>query len=86
MARAQEPHHLAHYALDLATAFHVFYDRQRVVTDDPALTGARLKLVKAGKGGAGTLPGPHGHDRPGAHVGWLRPGRRLRRYFRPFST
>ena len=49
MARAQEPHHLAHHALDLATAFHWFYDRQRVLTDDPALTGARLKLVKAAK-------------------------------------
>ena len=49
MARAQEPHHLPHYALQLATAFHWFYDRCRVITDDPALTRARLKLVEAAR-------------------------------------
>ncbi len=47
MARRLEPHHLPHYALDLATAFHWFYDRCRVITDDNALTAARLKLVQA---------------------------------------
>jgi arginyl-tRNA synthetase len=42
-----EPHHLPYYAQDLATAFHSFYKQCRVVSEDEALTGARLKLVKA---------------------------------------
>ncbi len=44
-----EPHHLPHYTLELATAFHSFYDRCRVITDDEALTSARLKLVEAAR-------------------------------------
>ena len=50
MARNLEPHHLPHYALELATAFHWFYERCRVLSKDPAHTGlskARLKLVEA---------------------------------------
>jgi arginyl-tRNA synthetase len=42
-----EPHHLPHYAQDLATVFHSFYKQCRVISEDAALTGARLKLVKA---------------------------------------
>ena len=42
-----EPHHLVYYALDFATAFHSFYKQCRVVSDDEALTKARLKLVLA---------------------------------------
>jgi len=42
-----EPHILAHYALDLATVFHKFYDTTRVISDDTAMTAARLKLVDA---------------------------------------
>jgi arginyl-tRNA synthetase len=42
-----EPHHLPYYAQDLATAFHSFYKQCRVVSNDEALTKARLKLVKA---------------------------------------
>jgi arginyl-tRNA synthetase len=42
-----EPHHLPYYALDLATVFHSFYKQCRVVSEDEALTKARLKLVKA---------------------------------------
>lgn len=42
-----EPHHLAYYAQELATVFHAFYKDCRVVSDDEALTKARLKLVKA---------------------------------------
>jgi arginyl-tRNA synthetase len=44
-----EPHHLTYYAQDLATVFHAFYKNCRVVSDDSAMTGARLKLVKAAK-------------------------------------
>jgi arginyl-tRNA synthetase len=49
IARTLEPHHLTYYAQDLATVFHSFYKQCRVVSDDKALTGARLKLVKAAK-------------------------------------
>ena len=50
MARNLEPHHLPHYALELATAFHWFYENCRVLSNDPAdypVTLARLKLVEA---------------------------------------
>lgn len=43
------PHHLTYYAQELATAFHSFYHHCRVVGDDPALSAARLALVKAAK-------------------------------------
>jgi arginyl-tRNA synthetase len=49
IAQTLEPHHLTYYAQDLATAFHAFYKQCRVITDDKAMTGARLKLVKAAK-------------------------------------
>jgi arginyl-tRNA synthetase len=52
MAELLEPHHLAHYAQDLATAFHWFYKECRVVSSEPgdeAITAARLKLVAASK-------------------------------------
>jgi len=51
-ATTLSPHHLAHYAQDLAGQFHVFYRDCRVVSSDPAdrdLTMARLKLVRAAK-------------------------------------
>lgn len=47
VAVSLEPHHLPYYAQDLATVFHSFYKQCRVVSEDAALTGARLKLVKA---------------------------------------
>jgi arginyl-tRNA synthetase len=46
---ALEPHHLAYYAQELANTFHAFYKDCRVVTDDEALTKARMKLVIASK-------------------------------------
>jgi arginyl-tRNA synthetase len=42
-----EPHHLPYYAQDLATVFHSFYKQCRVVSNNEALTKARLKLVTA---------------------------------------
>ena len=47
IAGSLEPHHLPHYAQDLATAFHDFYEKCRVVSDDVPLSKARLKLVAA---------------------------------------
>jgi len=48
-ASALEPHHLSYYAMDMATIFHNFYEKCRVISEDEALTRARLKLVKATK-------------------------------------
>ena len=50
IAEAREPHHLPHYALELATAFHDFYERCQVINlDDRNVTGARLRLCAAAK-------------------------------------
>lgn len=49
MARTLEPHHLPHYAQELATAFHAFYTECRVVSEDVALSKARLKLTDAAR-------------------------------------
>ncbi len=52
MARNLEPHHLPHYAMELATAFHWFYQQCRVVSslpEDAEITRARLKLVDAAR-------------------------------------
>ena len=40
-----EPHRLTRYAQDLAAVFHKFYTECRVVSEEKALTGARLVLV-----------------------------------------
>ncbi len=52
-----EPQHLPHYAMSLANAFHAFNDAfkqqndssLKVITEDAALTRARLRLVLAAK-------------------------------------
>ena len=49
VSQTLEPHHLPYYAKDVATVFHNFYEKCRVVSDDEALTGARLKLVAAAR-------------------------------------
>ncbi len=49
IAQTLEPQHLPYYAMDIATVFHNFYEKCRVVTDDEALTRARLKLVEAAR-------------------------------------
>ena len=49
IANTLEPHHLTYYAQDLATTFHSFYKQCRVVSDDEAITKARLKLVASAK-------------------------------------
>jgi arginyl-tRNA synthetase len=46
------PHHLPHYAQQLASSFHSFYRDCRVVSSDPAdleISKARLRLAKAAK-------------------------------------
>ena len=46
-ARALEPHRITLYLQDLASAFHLFYQRHRVVTQERELSLARLSLVQA---------------------------------------
>ncbi len=46
-ARALEPHRLAYYLQEFAAVFHPYYNRHRVISDDRALTEARLALVAA---------------------------------------
>ncbi len=41
-----EPHHLIYYLLDLANAFHKFYEEVRVVSDDIKSTSARIFLCQ----------------------------------------
>jgi arginyl-tRNA synthetase len=48
-AGEMSPHHLTRYLLDIAASFHKFYDRCRVLTEDPALTQARLALINSVK-------------------------------------
>jgi arginyl-tRNA synthetase len=48
-AATLEPHSLPHYAIELATAFHAFYTECRVISEDEALTRARLALVEAAR-------------------------------------
>ena len=49
IALSNEPHQLPYYATEMATAFHDFYEKCRVLGDDEALSRARLKLVSAAK-------------------------------------
>lgn len=42
-----EPHRLVYFALDIASDFHYFYERQRVVTDNKELTHARIYLCQS---------------------------------------
>ncbi|HEY3347764.1 MAG TPA: arginine--tRNA ligase [Nitrospirota bacterium] len=42
-----EPHRLTYYLQDLAGELHAYYFKHRIVGDDPALSHARLYLVKA---------------------------------------
>jgi len=46
-AEAMEPHKVTFYLMDLAALFHPYYNKNRVVTDDPELTAARLLLCNA---------------------------------------
>ena len=45
-ARELEPHRIVFYCQELAAAFHRYYNQHRIITDDAALTQARLALVR----------------------------------------
>lgn len=42
-----EPHRITYYLQELAGMFHSYYNKHRVISDDSALTNARLCLCKA---------------------------------------
>jgi arginyl-tRNA synthetase len=46
-AQWMEPHRIAFYLMDLAAAFHAYYNKHRVLIDDPQLADGRLYLVLA---------------------------------------
>jgi arginyl-tRNA synthetase len=46
-AKTLEPHRLTFYLNDLASIFHSYYNKSRVVTEDQALTRVRLFLIKS---------------------------------------
>ena len=46
-ARTCEPHRITYYLQELAGLFHGYYHRHKVITDDRALTLARLALCTA---------------------------------------
>jgi arginyl-tRNA synthetase len=48
-ARAREPHRVTAYLREVAAAYHSYYHNNRIVTDDPVQTAARLLLSEATK-------------------------------------
>jgi len=41
------PHRITFYLMGLASLFHTYYNKHRVLSDDPAMTAARLVLILA---------------------------------------
>jgi len=46
-AKSMEPHRVTYYLMNLASAFHTYYNKHRVLGDDPQLQCGRLNLVLA---------------------------------------
>ena len=46
-AESREPHQIAYYLREVATEFHSFYNKERILDSEPALRDARLDLVDA---------------------------------------
>lgn len=44
-AHLLEPHRISYYLMDLASAFHSYYNKHKVLSDDASLSAARLRLV-----------------------------------------
>jgi len=42
-----KPEYLARYAVDISKKFHAFYDKERIIGEEPDTASARLTLVKA---------------------------------------
>ena len=48
-ALSMEPHRMTVYLASLATSFHSYYNKTKVVTEDAALSCARLYMVDSAK-------------------------------------
>lgn len=46
-AETLEPHRITFFLMNLASAFHAYYNKHRVLADDPVLSRGRLYLVEA---------------------------------------
>jgi len=46
-AKSMEPHRVTYYLMELASAFHTYYNKHRVLSDDALLRCGRLNLVLA---------------------------------------
>jgi len=46
-AQLMEPHRITYYLMELASVFHAYYNKHRVLTDTPEVTNSRLYLVQA---------------------------------------
>lgn len=46
-ATTMEPHRITFYLMNLASAFHTYYNKHRVLNDDPRLRCGRLNLILA---------------------------------------
>ena len=46
-AKYMEPHRITFYLMDLASSFHTYYNKHRVLSDDPLQSKGRLYLVLA---------------------------------------
>lgn len=46
-AESREPHRLTRYSIELATLFHAFYNKHRILEENAALMNARLALADA---------------------------------------
>ena len=46
-AKSMEPHRVTYFLMNLASAFHTYYNKHRVLSDDPQLQCGRLNLVLA---------------------------------------
>lgn len=47
IAKTYQVHHLATYTVDLATQFHQFYEKHRIIQDDEKIKSARFALSQA---------------------------------------
>jgi arginyl-tRNA synthetase len=48
-AKALEPHRISFYLMELASSFHRFYNKNKVITDNKNLTSARVILIDAAR-------------------------------------
>jgi len=46
-AKLMEPHRITFFLMNLASLFHAYYNKHRVLTDEPVLSHGRLFLITA---------------------------------------